>query len=48
MMVGFIMTEYCLRFLLGTAFKSVMKTTNTHNKVETMAELGKERSSELN
>lgn len=42
------MTERSLRFLVGTGFKSVIKTTNTHDKLETMAELGKERSSELN
>lgn len=42
------MTEYPLRFLVGTGFKSVIKTTNTYNKLETVAELGKERSSEWN
>lgn len=42
------MTEYSVQLLVGTGFKSVIKTTNTHNKLETVAELGKERSSELN
>lgn len=42
MMTGFIMTEYFLRFLVGTGFKNTIKPTNSDNKLKTVAELGKQ------
>lgn len=40
-MTGFIMTKYFLQFLLVTGFKNTIKPTNTHNKLKTVAEIGK-------
>lgn len=41
-MTGFIMTEYFLRFLVGTGFKNTIKPINSDNKLKTVAELGKQ------
>lgn len=41
-MTGFIMTEYFLQLLVVTGFKNTIKPKTTHNRLKTVAKLGKD------